>query len=89
MIVRDSRLRGHSLCLYIKTDISIIFVVLKTTFYHEDVARIIIMKNGATLDRNVHCFLCILKGYLSDLWQGHRKVQNIFLMKQKALVKAI
>lgn len=68
---------------------SIFCVVLKITLYHEDVARIIIMKNGATLDRNVHCILRILKGYLSALLQGHRKVQNIFLIKQKTLVKAI
>lgn len=68
---------------------SIFCVVLKITLYHEDVARIIIMKNGATLDRNVHCILRTLKGYLSALLQGHRKVQNIFLIKQKTLVKAI
>lgn len=82
-------MRGYFLCLYIKAAMSIFYVVLKITLYHEDAARIIIMKNGATLGRIVHCILCILKGYLSPLLQGHKKVQNIFLIKQKALVKAI
>lgn len=47
------------------------------------------MKNGANLDRNVHCILYILKGHLSALLQGHMKVQNILLIKQRALVKAV
>lgn len=67
---------------------SIFCVVLKITLYHEDVARIIIMKNGATLDRNVHCILHFLKGHLSALLQCQTKVQNIFIIKQKALLKA-
>lgn len=64
---------------------NIFYVVLKITLYHEDAARIIIMKNGATLGRTVHCILRVLKGYLSPLLQGHRKVQNIFPYKEESL----
>lgn len=46
--------RQNSLCLYIKTDMSIFCVVLKITLYHEDVAGMITVKNGAALGRNVH-----------------------------------
>jgi len=78
-------MRGYFLYLYIKADMNIFYVVLKITLYHEDAARIIIMKNGATLGRTVHCILRILKGYLSPLLQGPRKVQNIFPYKEESL----